>query len=129
MIDFDAQQCAQEAQDEKDRITYLEQYVQYLINRIQQLQSQPPPPLPTRPNLNLPTPPQFFGLPTELPLFKLKLLHYLVGNQFTYHDSETQLLYAGSLLIGSAGQWYHALVDPVTLLLPPTYVRTTPFSH
>ena len=121
MADFDAQQDAQDAQDEKNRINYLEQNVQYLINQIQQLQSQTQPPLPTRPNLNLPQPPQFSGLPTELPLFKVKLLHHLVGNQSTYHDSNTQLLYAGSLLIGSAGQWYHALVDPVTLLLPPTH--------
>ena len=44
-----------------------------------------------------------------------------MGNQTTYHNPETQLLYAGSLLIGSAGQWYRGLVDPVTLLLPPTY--------
>ena len=123
MADFDAQaaQAAQDAQDDRDRGTFLEQNVKYLLNQIQQLQNQPPPPSPPRPNLNLPTPPQFFGLPTKLPLLKLKLLHYLVGNQPTYHDSQTQLLFVGSLLVGSAGQWYHALVDPVTLLLPPTY--------
>ena len=100
MADFDAQEVAQ---DDKNRIAYLEQNVQCLINQIQQLQSQPQPPLPTHPNLNLPTPPQFSGLPTEPPLFKLQLLHYLVGNQSTYHDPETQLLYASSLLIGLAG--------------------------
>ena len=123
MADFDAHaaQAAQDAQDDRDAVAFLEQNVQYLINQIQNLQNQPQPPPPPRPNLNLPTPPQFSGLPTELPLFKLKLLHYLVGNQSTYHDSETKLLFAGSLLVGSAGQWYHALVDPVTLLLPPTY--------
>ena len=108
-------------QEEKNLISYLEQNVQYLINQIQQLKSQPQPQLPTCPNLNLPQPPQFSGIPTELPLFKLKLLHYLVGNQSTYHDSETHLLYAGSLLSGSAGLWCHALVDLNTLLLPPTY--------
>ena len=113
-------------QDDKNRISYLEQNVQYLVNQIQQLQSltsQPPPPQhqPPRPNLNLPQPPPFSGIPSELPLFKLKLLHFLVGNQSTYHDPETQLLSAGSLLTGSTGQWYQALVDPITLLLPPTY--------
>ena len=124
MAEFDDAQAAQEidaAQHDRDRVTFLEQNVQYLVNQIQQLQNRPPPPSPPRPNLNLPIPPQFSGLPTELPLFKLKLLHYLVGNQATSYDSETQLLFAGSLLVGSAGQWYHALVDPGTLLLPPTY--------
>ena len=121
MADFDAAQDAQDAPNDRDRVTFLEQNVQFLINQIHQLQNKPQPPPPPRPNLNLPTPPQFSGLPTELPLFELKLLHYLVGNQSTYHDSETQLLFAGSLLLGSAGQWYHALVDPGTLLLPPTY--------
>ena len=113
---------------EQSRLAFLEHHVHFLVNQIQHLQSiqsAPPPPLQqqqvSRPNLNLRTPPQFSALPSELPLFKLKLQHFLVGNQTTYHNSEIQLLYAGSLLIGSAGQWYHGLVDPVSLLLPPDY--------
>ena len=71
MADFDAAQAAQDAQDDRDRVAFMEQNFQYLLNQIQQLQNQPPPPPPPRPNLNLPTPPQFSSLPTELPLFKL----------------------------------------------------------
>ena len=60
MADFDAAQDTQNAPNDRDIVTFLEQNVQYLINQIQQLQNQPQPPLPPRPNLNLPTPPQFF---------------------------------------------------------------------
>ena len=44
-----------------------------------------------------------------------------MGNYNTYGDQTSQLLFAGSLLEGSAGQWYSTLVDPTTLLLPPSY--------
>ena len=57
MADFDAAQDAQDAPNDRDRVTFLEQNFQYLINQIQQLQNQPQPPSPPRPNLNLPTPP------------------------------------------------------------------------
>ena len=59
-------------------------------------------------------------MPSELPTFKL--FQFLIGNQNTYADSDSHLLYAGSLLTGSAGQWYHSLVDPNTLQLPPSYI-------
>ena len=112
---------ARQAHMDRERVAYLEQQMQYLVNQVQNLQALPPPHAMPPPNLNLPQPPLFSGTQSELPLFKLKLLHFLVGNQTTYHNSETQLLYAGSLLSGSAGQWYHSLLDPVTLLLPTTY--------
>ena len=54
-------------------------------------------------------------------MFKLKLYQFLMGNYNTYGTAESQLLFAGSLLEGSAGQWYSTLVDPSTLLLPPSY--------
>ena len=112
---------ARQAHMDRERVAYLEQQMQYLVNQVQNLQALPPPHAMPPPNLNLPQPPLFSGTQSELPLFKLKLLHFLVGNQTTYHNSETQLLYASSLLSGSAGQWYHSLLDPVTLLLPTTY--------
>ena len=95
MAQFDAQQVdPQQAQFQQDqaRIAFLEQNVNYSTTSIQQLQNNDPQPIPqqiSHPNLNLPQPPPFSGSPSELPIFKLKLIHYLVGNQNTYHDSET----------------------------------------
>ena len=83
-------------------------------------QPPPPPPPQPRPNLNLSPPSKFYGIPSELPMFKLCLYQFLMGNFNTYGDNTSQLLFAGSLLEGSAGQWYSTLVDP-TLLLPPSY--------
>ena len=120
MVEFDAQQANAPQvlfQQDQARIAFREQNVNYLSNNIQQLQNDVPAPIPQpvfHPNLNLPTPPSFSSIPLELPVFKLKLIQFLVGNQNTYHGSETQLLYAGQLLKGPAGQWYHALVDPHT---------------
>ena len=51
----------------------------------------------------------------------MKLIHFLVGNRYTYPDSESQLLYAGQLLKGPAYQWYHAIVDANTTQPPPSY--------
>ena len=51
----------------------------------------------------------------------MKLVHFLVGNRHTYPDAESQLLYADQLLEGPAYQWYQAIVDPNTTLLPPAY--------
>ena len=51
----------------------------------------------------------------------MKLVHFLVGHRNTYPDPESQLLYAGQLLAGPAYQWYHAIVDPHTTQLPPSY--------
>ena len=45
----------------------------------------------------------------------------LMGNYNTYYDNDSQLLFAGSLLDGSAGQWYSSLVDPTSIRLPPSY--------
>ena len=88
-----------------------------------------PPPLPqTRPNLNLPQPPLFSGIPSELQTFKVKLHQFLKGNHNTYSDSESQLMCAGTLLSGSANQWYESLIDTTTLELPSTYTLET-FLH
>ena len=52
----------------------------------------------------------------------MKMFHFLNGNPQTYTTSKTlPALYAGSLLSGSADQWYRAHVDPVTQELPPSY--------
>ena len=56
----------------------------------------------------------FLALLFNLSTFKMKLMHFLVGNRNTYPDFESQLLYAGQLLEGPAYQWYHAIVDPKT---------------
>ena len=44
-----------------------------------------------------------------------------MGNYNTYGDNESQLPFAGSLLDGSARQWYNSLVDPISAKLPPSY--------
>ena len=116
-------------QSTEERFHALEQHITYLTQQVQQNQQLPipslpsiqPPPLPPppppspQPNLNLPTPPYFSGIPSELIVFRLKLYQYLMGNHNTYTDDKAQVLYAGSLLNGSAGQWYASLVDPVTV--------------
>ena len=111
-----------------NRMAFLENQFQYLYAEVTHLRgvvNQPPPPppqqQPLRPNLNLPTPPHFSGILSELPMFKLKLYQFLMGNYNTYQDNDSQLLFAGSLLHGSAGQWYSSLVDPTLLRLPPSY--------
>ena len=119
---------------DRERISQLEQAQYQLINQFNHFISlpaapvpppppPPPPPilLPPQPNLNLPTPPSFSRLATELPEFKMKMCQFLNGNPKTYATSKTQLLYAGAHLIGSAGQWYRAHVDPATQELPPSY--------
>jgi len=109
----------------QDRFHALEQQVTYLTQQLQiSHQTQPPPPPsppPHHPNLNLPTPPYFSGVPSELVVFRLKLNQYILGNPNTYTDSASQVLFAGALLTGSAGQWHASLVDPVTSMLPPHY--------
>ena len=115
MADFDAQQAqvhAQAHQNQVDhaqaRIAYLEQSVANMANALHQIQIDPPPVPPPKfhPNLNLSPPPPFSGSPLHLPTFKMKLVHFLVGNRHTYPDAESQLLYAGQLLEGPAYQWY-----------------------
>ena len=56
-----------------------------------------------------------------LPEFKMIFFQFLHGNPNTYTTSQTQLLYAGSLLTKYDGEWYRAHVDPSTLQLPPSY--------
>lgn len=113
-------------QDDQHRIALLEQNQQQLVDEIQRLSqhisaaSSFPSPSP-HPNLKLPQPPPFSGLATELPEFKMKLSQFLRGSPHTYSTSESQLLYAGSLLTGSASQWYRAHVDSTTFLLPSSY--------
>ena len=113
-------------------MAFLEDQFQYLLAEVTHLRgivNQPPPPPPPpqqfRPNMYLPQPPQFSGFPSELPTFKLKLFQFLMGNHNTYIDSESQILIAGSLLIGSAGQWYHSLIGPHTIILPPSNTLDT----
>ena len=109
-----------------NRMAFLEGHIQYLFVEVTNLRGMvnnppPPPSQPSRLNLNLPLPLKFSGTPSELPTFKLQLFQYLMGNHNTYQDFETQLMLAGSLLAGSALQWYLSLIDPVIVRLPPSY--------
>ena len=102
--------------------TAMAQQAQHAQNvQLNQNAPQYVPPPPPRPNLNLPEPPGFSGIPSELPSFKLKLCQFLRGNYNTYFDSQSQLMYAGSLLTGDADEWYMNLVDHTTYNLPPHY--------
>ena len=122
MADFDVQQAQTQAhqnQFEQDqaRIAFFEQNVNYVTTTLQEMQNNVPAPVPQQlfhPNLNLPPPPPFSGSPLQLPIFKMKLIHFPVGNRNTYPDSKSksQLLYAGQLLEG-----------------PSQIVRTTPYRH
>ena len=105
-----------------DRMTFLENQLHYLYSEVTHLRGVPTqaPTPPTLPKLNLSPPSKFSGNPSDLPMFKLRLYQYLMGNHNTFGDHARQLLYAGSLLEGSAAQWYSTLVDPTTLLLPPS---------
>ena len=106
-----------------DRMAFMVNQLHYLYSEVTHLRgvtNQAPTP-PPRPNLNLSPPSKFSGTPSDLPMFKLRLYQYLMGNFSTYGDNATQLLYAGSLLEGSAAQWYQTIVDPTTLLPPPSY--------
>ena len=88
------------------------------------MQNNSPTPVPQHifhPNLNLPSPPSFSGSPLHLPTFKMKLVHFQVGNRNTYIASESQILYAGQLQKGLAYQWYQSIVDPNIIQLPPSY--------
>ena len=90
----------------QDRFALIEEHITFLTTELTTLRSQqPPPPPPTPasppPNLNLPQPPFFSGIPKELPNFKLKVGQFLMGNPTTYADSPSQLLFAGALLTGS----------------------------
>ena len=121
-----AQQQVHQNQYDQDqaRIAFLEQNVANISNALQHMQNNIPVPVPQQifhPNLNLPPPPSYSGSPLQLPTFKKKLIHFLVGNRNTYPDSESQLLYAGQLLEGPAYQWYQSIVDPNTFQLHPSY--------
>ena len=70
--------------------------------------------------MNLPTPPRFFGTPSKLISFKLRLCQYLGSNMDVYIDSRTQILFAGSLMDGQAGLWYESLVDQSSYHVPST---------
>ena len=87
-------------QSAKDRFQALENHDTYLTQQLQNVpQSQPqplpppppppPPSPPTQPNLNLPTPPYFSGVPSELIVFRLKLNKYILGNHNTYTNAES----------------------------------------
>ena len=130
MADFDAQQAYAQAQAHQNqfehdqaRILHMENTIAQMGNALHQLQNvpQPAPPPHFHPNLNLSPPPPFSGSPLLFPTFKMKLMHFLVGNRNTYPDSESQLLYAGQLLDGPAYQWYQSMVDPDTFQLPLSY--------
>ena len=132
MADFDAHQAQQQAHQnqfdhDQARIAFLEQNVANMsttLLNIQNAQNNVPTPVPQHiihPNLNLQPPPSFSGSPLHLPTFKMKLIHFLVGNRNKYPDSESQLLYAGQLLEGPSYQWYQSIVDPNTFQLHHTY--------
>ena len=113
-----AQSDASEVQhDDHSRIAFLERNQQHLSQRqLQRFQNGF-----SHPNLNLPQPPSFSEVATNLPGFKMKFFQFLHENPHTYTSSQTHLLYAGSLLTVSAGQWYRAHVDPLTIQLPTSY--------
>ena len=54
----------------------------HLMTVFTQVSSNPP--TPAHPNLNLPQPPPFSGVASELPEFKMKLFQLLHGNPNTY---------------------------------------------
>ena len=82
-FDADMQQDPTRMTNIENAIYDLIDEVHYLRNMAQQPIPPPPPPPPppplqpvpllNRPNLNLPQPPQFSGIPSELPTFKLKV--------------------------------------------------------
>ena len=123
MADFDAQQAQQQAHQnrfdqDQARIAFLEQNIANISHALQNMQNNIPALVPQQifhPNLNLPSPPSFSGSPPHLPTFKMKLVHFLVGNRNTYLDFQSQLLYAGQLMEGPAYQWYQSIVDPITI--------------
>ena len=111
MAEFDVQQAHAQAQAHQDRfeqnqarMIHMEHTIAQMGNALHNLQNVPQPaPQPQfYPNLNLPPPPPFSGSPLALPSFKMKLIHFLVGNQNTYPVSERQLLYASQLPEGPA---------------------------
>ena len=83
-------------------IEHLNRFVSQPATHVPPPPTPPPPPIviPPQPNLNIPTPPSFSRLATELPEFKMKMFQLLNGNPHTYTTSRTQLLYAGHNLIG-----------------------------
>ena len=113
MADFDAVEFTLE----QIQIQQLQNQVKRLIGQLQRVQqNQVPqyvPPLPTRPNPNLPQPPYYSGNPLELSTFKIKLIQYIRGNFNTYFDDLYQLMCAGAVLTGPAQQWYETLLDPL----------------
>ena len=71
-----------------DRMSFLENQLHYLYSEVTHLRgvtNQAPTP-PPRPNLNLSPPSKFSGNPSDLPMFKLRLYQYLMGNYSTYGD-------------------------------------------
>ena len=77
-----------------DRMRFMEHQLQYLYSEVTHLrgvQNQAPPPQP-RPNPNLSPPSKFYGTPSDLPMFKLRLYQYIMGNYNTYGDNATQIL-------------------------------------
>ena len=132
MADFDNEVLQQEQnrmalfenenQNLQNHFQHMTHGLHYLRNVVQQSTSQAPPP---RKSLNLTPPPTFSRIPSEIYSFKLRLCQFLGVNNDTYTDSQSQLLYAGSLLSGTAGQRYESLVDLDTFHLPSTYTIDT----
>ena len=74
-----------------------------------------------RPNLILPPPPHYDGNPLTLQTWRLKLIQFLRGNQQTYFDDLSMVMYAASLMEGPAQQWLETIMDTTTAGLPPHY--------
>ena len=119
---------------DRDRILQLEHAQSQLIHQLNRFvvhqappapPAPPPPPppqvIPHHPNLNLPIPPNFSGIATDLPEFRMKMTQFLNGNSHIYTTSQIQLVYAGLSLTGPASQWYRAHVDPISQELPTSY--------
>ena len=110
-LERDIQLIQTSFQQQSNEVTYLRNLAQHNVAQS----------IPTQKSLNLPPPPHFSGTPSEIYSFKLRLGQFMSTNNDIYIDSRTQILYAGSLLDGQAGEWYLSLVDPRTLHVPSFY--------
>ena len=94
-LEHDIQLLQTSFQQKSNEVTYLRNLAQHNVAQS----------IPTQKILNLP-PPHFSGTPSEIYSFKLRLGQFMGTNNDIYTDSRNQILYAGSLLDGQAGEWY-----------------------
>ena len=110
-LERDIQSLQTSFQQQSNEVTYLRNLAQHNVAQS----------IPTQKSLNLPPPPRFSGTPSEIYSFRLRLGQFMGTNNDIYTNSRDQILYAGSLLDGQAGEWYLSLVDPHTFHVPSFY--------